>query len=81
MLRRRRNARPRLTCTMSKTSVTRVSAYRVPGATGTQIRITTFNLETFDETGPGMRPSLAQRVALIKPQIRTSPTSPGSTRS
>ncbi len=32
-------------------------------------RISTFNLENFDETAPGERPSLAERVVLMKPQI------------
>jgi endonuclease/exonuclease/phosphatase family metal-dependent hydrolase len=32
-------------------------------------RIATFNLENLDETGPGQRPSLAERVTLMKPQI------------
>jgi endonuclease/exonuclease/phosphatase family metal-dependent hydrolase len=32
-------------------------------------RIATFNLENLDETGPGQRPSLAERVRLMKPQI------------
>ncbi|MFF9060209.1 endonuclease/exonuclease/phosphatase family protein [Streptomyces sp. NPDC014882] len=36
----------------------------------TQIRIATFNLENFDETAPTARPSLAQRITLMKPQIR-----------
>ncbi|MEU8776881.1 endonuclease/exonuclease/phosphatase family protein [Streptomyces sp. NPDC048606] len=35
----------------------------------TQIRIATFNLENFDETPPGARPSLAERITLMKPQI------------
>ncbi|NKX52299.1 endonuclease, partial [Arthrobacter deserti] len=34
-----------------------------------QFRIATFNLENFDETGPGVRPSLQERVALMRPQI------------
>lgn len=33
------------------------------------IRIATFNLENFDETAPNQRPSLAERIALMKPQI------------
>jgi endonuclease/exonuclease/phosphatase family metal-dependent hydrolase len=33
------------------------------------LRIATFNLENLDETGPGEQPSLAERVALMKPQI------------
>lgn len=33
------------------------------------VRIATFNLENFDETKPGDRPSLAERIALMKPQI------------
>jgi endonuclease/exonuclease/phosphatase family metal-dependent hydrolase len=33
------------------------------------LRIATFNLENLDETGPGQRPSLAERVTLMKPQI------------
>jgi endonuclease/exonuclease/phosphatase family metal-dependent hydrolase len=32
-------------------------------------RVSTFNLENFDETGPGVRPSLAERIALMRPQI------------
>jgi exonuclease III len=35
----------------------------------TQIRIATFNLENFDEAASGMRPSLDERIALMKPQI------------
>jgi endonuclease/exonuclease/phosphatase family metal-dependent hydrolase len=34
-----------------------------------QLRIATFNLENFDETDPGQRPSLAERIALTRPQI------------
>jgi endonuclease/exonuclease/phosphatase family metal-dependent hydrolase len=34
-----------------------------------RIRIGTFNLENFDETAAGARPSLAERIALMKPQI------------
>jgi hypothetical protein len=33
------------------------------------VRIATFNLENLDETNPGDRPSLAERITLIKPQI------------
>ncbi|MFC4116681.1 endonuclease/exonuclease/phosphatase family protein [Nonomuraea zeae] len=33
------------------------------------LRIATFNLENFDETAPGERPSLAERIALMRPQI------------
>jgi endonuclease/exonuclease/phosphatase family metal-dependent hydrolase len=36
----------------------------------TQIRIATFNLENFDETEPTARPQLADRITLMKPQIR-----------
>ncbi|MFJ3203005.1 endonuclease/exonuclease/phosphatase family protein [Streptomyces sp. NPDC086989] len=36
----------------------------------TQIRISTFNLENFDETAPGTRPTLAERITLMKPQIK-----------
>ncbi len=32
-------------------------------------RIATFNLENFDETPPGQRPTLAERIALMRPQI------------
>lgn len=35
----------------------------------TQIRIATFNLENLDEVPPGQRPSLAERIALMRPQI------------
>jgi endonuclease/exonuclease/phosphatase family metal-dependent hydrolase len=35
----------------------------------TTLRIATFNLENLDETKPGQRPSLAERIALMKPQI------------
>ncbi|MGW9374148.1 endonuclease/exonuclease/phosphatase family protein [Streptomyces xanthophaeus] len=35
----------------------------------TQIRIATFNLENFDETLPEFQPSLADRIALMRPQI------------
>jgi endonuclease/exonuclease/phosphatase family metal-dependent hydrolase len=34
-----------------------------------EFRIATFNLENFDETGPGTRPSLEERIALMRPQI------------
>jgi endonuclease/exonuclease/phosphatase family metal-dependent hydrolase len=33
------------------------------------VRIATFNLENLDETEPGDRPSLAERITLMKPQI------------
>jgi endonuclease/exonuclease/phosphatase family metal-dependent hydrolase len=33
------------------------------------LRIATFNLENFDETAAGERPSLAERIALMRPQI------------
>jgi endonuclease/exonuclease/phosphatase family metal-dependent hydrolase len=33
------------------------------------IRIATFKLENFDETAPDQRPSLAERIVLMKPQI------------
>ena len=33
------------------------------------LRIATFNLENFDETDPEERPSLAERIALMRPQI------------
>jgi endonuclease/exonuclease/phosphatase family metal-dependent hydrolase len=33
------------------------------------VRIATFNLENLDETKPGDRPSLAERITLMKPQI------------
>jgi hypothetical protein len=33
------------------------------------VRIATFNLENFDETDPGERPSLDERIALMRPQI------------
>ncbi|MFE2143465.1 endonuclease/exonuclease/phosphatase family protein [Streptomyces sp. NPDC059456] len=36
----------------------------------TQIRISTFNLENFDETAPNTRPTLTERIALMKPQIK-----------
>lgn len=35
----------------------------------TAVRIATFNLENFDETPDGQRPTLAERIALMKPQI------------
>jgi len=35
----------------------------------TSLRIVTFNLENLDETAPDERPSLAERVGLMKPQI------------
>lgn len=35
----------------------------------TEFRIATFNLENLDETGPGAMPSLAERIALMRPQI------------
>jgi endonuclease/exonuclease/phosphatase family metal-dependent hydrolase len=34
-----------------------------------ELRIATFNLENFDETGPGVTPTLAERIALMRPQI------------
>lgn len=34
-----------------------------------EVRIATFNLENFDETAVGERPSLAERIALMRPQI------------
>ncbi|MFE2266628.1 endonuclease/exonuclease/phosphatase family protein [Streptomyces griseosporeus] len=34
-----------------------------------EFRIATFNLENFDETPPGERPSLAERITLMRPQI------------
>jgi endonuclease/exonuclease/phosphatase family metal-dependent hydrolase len=34
-----------------------------------ELRIATFNLENFDETAPGAAPSLAERMALMRPQI------------
>jgi endonuclease/exonuclease/phosphatase family metal-dependent hydrolase len=34
-----------------------------------QVRIATFNLENFDETPAGQRPSLAERIALMRPQV------------
>jgi endonuclease/exonuclease/phosphatase family metal-dependent hydrolase len=34
-----------------------------------EFRIATFNVENLDETAPGERPSLAERVVLMKPQI------------
>jgi hypothetical protein len=33
------------------------------------LRIAIFNVENLDETAPGERPSLAERVALMRPQI------------
>lgn len=35
-----------------------------------RLRIATFNVENFDETAAGARPSLAERIALMKPQIK-----------
>jgi len=34
-----------------------------------ELRIATFNLENFDETAAGVRPTLTERIALMKPQI------------
>lgn len=34
-----------------------------------EFRISTFNVENLDETPPGARPSLAERVALMRPQV------------
>ncbi|NMR21162.1 endonuclease/exonuclease/phosphatase family protein [Cellulomonas fimi] len=34
-----------------------------------QLRVATFNVENFDGTGPTERPSLAERVAVMRPQI------------
>lgn len=34
-----------------------------------EFRVSTFNLENFDEPGPGVRPSLAERIELMRPQI------------
>ncbi|MET7394873.1 endonuclease/exonuclease/phosphatase family protein [Dactylosporangium sp. NPDC005572] len=36
----------------------------------TTVRVATFNLENFDETPAGQRPSLAERIALMRPQIQ-----------
>jgi endonuclease/exonuclease/phosphatase family metal-dependent hydrolase len=36
----------------------------------TQLRISTFNLENFDETPDGAHPSLADRIVLMRPQIQ-----------
>ena len=36
----------------------------------TELRIATFNLENFDETPDGVHPSLAERIALMRPQIQ-----------
>ncbi|GAA2627988.1 endonuclease/exonuclease/phosphatase family protein [Paractinoplanes durhamensis] len=36
----------------------------------TELRISTFNLENFDETADGVEPSLADRIALMRPQIQ-----------
>ena len=33
------------------------------------VRVATFNLENFDETPAGARPSLDERIALMRPQI------------
>ncbi|WP_315097954.1 endonuclease/exonuclease/phosphatase family protein [uncultured Cellulomonas sp.] len=35
-----------------------------------EVRIATFNVENLDETAPGERPSLAERVELMRPQIQ-----------
>jgi predicted extracellular nuclease len=35
----------------------------------TTIRIATFNLENFDDPGPAAQPSLAQRIAVTRPQL------------
>jgi endonuclease/exonuclease/phosphatase family metal-dependent hydrolase len=35
----------------------------------TEFRIATFNVENFDETPPDQRPSLAERIAVMRPQI------------
>ena len=35
----------------------------------TTVRVATFNLENFDETAAGTRPSLDERIALMRPQI------------
>lgn len=34
------------------------------------VRIATFNLENFDETAAGVRPSLDERIGLMHPQIQ-----------
>lgn len=39
------------------------------GAVMATFRIATFNLENFDETAEDERPSLAERIALMKPQV------------
>jgi endonuclease/exonuclease/phosphatase family metal-dependent hydrolase len=39
------------------------------GAGMTAVRIATFNLENVDETPAGRRPTLAERIALVRPQI------------
>ncbi|MET0418676.1 MAG: endonuclease/exonuclease/phosphatase family protein [Actinoplanes sp.] len=36
----------------------------------TELRVATFNLENFDETPVGQRPSLADRILLMRPQIQ-----------
>jgi endonuclease/exonuclease/phosphatase family metal-dependent hydrolase len=36
----------------------------------TELRVATFNLENFDETPAGERPSLADRIVLMRPQIQ-----------
>jgi predicted extracellular nuclease len=35
-----------------------------------ELRIATFNLENWDETEPGARPTLEERIALMRPQIK-----------
>jgi endonuclease/exonuclease/phosphatase family metal-dependent hydrolase len=35
-----------------------------------ELRIATFNLENFDEAPPGRRPTLAERIAIMRPQLR-----------
>jgi len=36
----------------------------------TEIRVATFNLENFDETPAGVRPSLADRISFMRPQVQ-----------
>lgn len=36
----------------------------------TELRVATFNLENFDETPAGARPSLADRILLMRPQVQ-----------
>jgi hypothetical protein len=41
----------------------------IEGSLATTLRIATFNLENFDDPGPAGLPTLATRIALMRPQL------------